>query len=163
MPVAWLVCGYRRQTGGRPTIRRVPAFDGYMEQIQADGGNAAWTEILGQRCIAKIRAATGTLAAIAAEPDVTRIPAAALDSPLSSLTTQQRAALRQLAIDCGYTTADWAAAFPNGISGVTLREVLIFLARRRRRVRYDEATDTILDDGPDEPVTPVGVVDLTVS
>lgn len=147
--VAWFVAPYKRA----PTTTRIVrycAMDDFTAQILADGG--VWREIegLGNRCFVKVRASAATISTINAAPGFTKIPLSRLDDPVSSLTTNQRNALRQLLLDGGYTLADLNAAIPN-FNPATLRDVLRFAVSRRNQPRYDQATDTIVLDGPNQP------------
>lgn len=138
-------------------------MDAFTPQILADGGSWAESEVLGQRAVVKARASAQTLTAIAQAAGFTRIPVAALDDPLASLTTGQKTALRQLVLDMGYTAAEIRGALGDDLGQRTLGELLRFVASRRRKVRYDAQSDTIVDDGPE--VTPVSIdsVDRMVS
>lgn len=163
MPVAWFVTTYKRRDRPWGQVGRYCAMDDYTVLIDADGGTWREVEILGQRAIVKVRASAATLQTINADPGIRGVPASMLDDPLSSLTNAQRNALRQLALDCGYTASDFTGAFPDGLGSVTLGQFLRFLARRRRKVRYDRPTDQILDDGPDQPTGSVDDVDADVT
>jgi len=63
----------------------------------------------------------------------------------------------------GYSIAELAAAFPNDLGTYTLRDLLAFAARRRLRPRYDFNTDTIICDGPVQPVRSIDSVDAAVA
>jgi hypothetical protein len=117
----------------------------FAGQIKADGGKWGYVEVLGNKCLIKISASAGLLTTIAGTYQ--RIPASRLDDPLSSLSTAQRNGLRQIILDAGYTTAEVNARFPN-LANNTLGDALRFLASRRLKPRYDQATDTIILDGP---------------
>lgn len=136
-------------------------MDDFTAQVLADGG--AWTEaeVLGDCAIVKVRASAATLTAIAGAQGIQRIPLTRLDDPLSSLTNAQRNAIRNRIIAMGYTTAELNAAFPN-LAQATLGQVLRFAASRRLRPRYDQATDTIVCDGQQDPVRSVDSVDAEV-
>jgi hypothetical protein len=156
VPIGWFLAPYRRLVGARiPT--RYCAMDDFTDQV------VGWseTEVLGQHAVVKVDATAAVLTAIAGASGFQRIPVARLDDPLSSLTTQQRNAIRTKIISLGYTAEELDAAFPD-IRDFTLRQVLLFVCRRRRKVRYDQVTDTIIDDGPDQPVRPLADVDAAV-
>jgi hypothetical protein len=137
---------------------RYCAMDDFTQQ------GVAWseTEVLGQHAICKVNATGAMLTSIAAANGFQRIPVARLDDPLSSLTNQQKTAIRNRVIALGYTIAEIDAELPGDLGQYTLRQLLRFIARRRRKVRYDQVTDTIIDDGPDQPVRPVEDVDGAV-
>jgi hypothetical protein len=154
--VGWFLAPYRRLVGPRiPT--RYCAMDDFTPQV------VGWseTEVLGQHAVVKVDAAPAVLQEIAGTEGFQRIPVARLDDPLSSLTVNQRNAIRTKIISLGYTAEELDAAFPD-IRDFALRQVLLFVCRRRRKVRYDQATDTIIDDGPDQPVRPLADVDAAV-
>ncbi len=146
--MAWFLCPYKRRISSR--VIRYCAMDDFTVQIEADGGRWSEIEILDPgmgRCLVKVvGAAPATLTAINAAAGFVRIPADAIDSPLSSLSGAQRTAIRNQILACGYTTAEVNARFPN-LANNTLGEALRFLATRRRKNRYDSGTDTIICDG----------------
>jgi hypothetical protein len=157
MPIAWFIAPYKRLPGqSRPT--RYCAMDDFTQQV------AGWseTEVLGQHAIVKVNATNAVLTTIAGTAGFQRIPVARLDDPLSSLSVAQRNAIRNKVTSLGYTLAELDAAFPGDIRNFTLRQLLTFIARRRRKVRYDAQSDTIIDDGPDQPVRPLADVDAAV-
>jgi hypothetical protein len=163
MPVAWFICPYKRRIGA-PGPTRYCAMDDFTSQIVADGGDWSETEILGDAAIVKARASVGTLTIIAGTAGFQYIPLAILTSPLSSLTAGQRAAIVAKAQELGYSLAEIQARFPGAdLSTFTLGDVLRFLATRRLRPRYDVGTDTIICDGPSDPVRPVSDVDAAVA
>lgn len=163
MAVAWLIAPYVRRitASGRP-IRYV-VVDDLTATIRADGGDWSETEVLGQAAIVKVRASPATLALVAALPGVDRIPVDRLDDPLSTLTGPQKTAIRNRVLALGYTLTEIQDRFPNDLGTYTLRQLLTFVASRRRKVRHDQATDAIIDDGPEQPVRPIDSVDLAVA
>lgn len=162
MPVAWFVAPYERrdQVLGVEKVRRgrYNVMDDYTQLIAADEG--AWKEIemLGQRAVVKVRASANTLQTINADPRIRGIQSNRLDDPLSTLSAAERAGLRQIALDAGYNSGEWGAAFPV-LGDATLRQVLKFFVSRRRKVRYDPDTDQIVDDGPVQPTGSIDVLD----
>lgn len=159
--MAWFFVPYKRRTvAGR--IGRYCAADDVTTAILADGGAWSEAEILGQYAIVKVRASASTLTQLNGLPNVRRLPVDRLDDPLSSLTNAQRTNLRDFAVSLGYTLAEFNARFPGGIATVTLRELLKFMATRRRLVRYDQPTDTFVDDGPIQPVSDLDEIDVKV-
>lgn len=157
MPVAWFIVPYKRRPHPRDVIRYC-AMDDFTSQV------TSWseTEVLGQNAIVKVNASNAVLSSISGTAGFQRIPVARLDDPLSSLSVAQRNAIRNKITSLGYTVAELDAAFPGDIRNFTLRQLLQFIASRRRKVRYDTATDTIVDDGVDAPVRPVDDVDAAV-
>lgn len=164
MPVGWFLAPYKRGSSPIPgRVIRYCSVDDLTAAISADGGYWSETEVLGQAAVVKVRASTATLALVAALPGVSRIPVARLDDPLSTLTAQQKTAIRNSVLALGYTMAELRDRFPNDLGTYTLRQLLVFIASRRRKVRYDQATDAIIDDGPDVAVRSVNDVDAAVS
>jgi hypothetical protein len=157
VPIGWFIAPYRRRPDPDRIIRECA-----MNDFTALVVGWSETEVLGQHAIVKVNATNAVLTSIAGTTGVQRIPVAQLDSPLSSLSNAQRNAIRNKIISLGYTVAELDAAFPGDIRNFTLRQLLTFVARRRRKVRYDEATDAIVDDGPDQPVRPLEDVDGAV-
>jgi hypothetical protein len=133
----------------------------FTPQIHADGGAWRAIEVLGNRCLAKVRASASTLSTINAAPGFVRVPLTRLDDPLSSLSPAQRTAIRNILTDAGYTMAEINARFPN-LADHTLGDALRFLASRRLKPRYDAATDTIILDGPPSPTSDLGRLDQEV-
>lgn len=160
MPTAWFICPMERVPHPLRVTRRC-AMDSFTSAIRADGGSWAETEVLGQRAVVKVNASAATLTTIAGTAGFTRVPSARLDDPLSSLSNGQRNAIRNLILELGYTPAEVAARFPN-LSAATVGDVLRFMASRRRKVRHDAATDSIVDDGDVVTPTPVDHVDRMV-
>ena len=161
MAVGWFIAPYVRRPHPDRVIRYC-VIDDLTAAIAASGGAWAEVEVLGQHAIVKVRASNAVLTQVAGLTGVQRIPVARLDDQLSSLTNAQKNAIRNKVTALGYTLAELRERFPNDLGTYTLRELLLFVARRRRKVRYDEASDTIVDDGADQPVTPISVADETV-
>lgn len=160
MPVAWFFAPYQKRPG-RPI--RECAMNDFTAQITADGGAWSESEVLGDQAIVKVNAATATIQAIAADARFDRIPAALrlLNDPLSSLSAAQRTAIRNKILSLGYTQAEIDQRLPD-LSVVTLGDVLRFVCRRRKKARYDEATDTIVLDGPEQVCRTPESVDAAV-
>ena len=173
MALAWFICPYKRMTrttGDPPvTVNVVPptrycAMDDFTALIRADGGDWHETEILGSHALVKVRADAATLTTIDAAVGFVRLPNHVdLNDTLGDLTAGQRSALHAKALALGYSQAEIDAALPPNWSAVTLRQVLRFLATRRLKPRYDEQTDTIVLDGPEQPVRTVESVSDAVT
>lgn len=158
MPIGWFLVPYKRLVDPSRIVRYC-AMNDFTPQV------TSWseTEVLGQHAIVKVNATNSVLTTIAGTSGFKRIPVSLLDDPLSSLSVAQRNAIRTKILSLGYTAAELDAEFPGDIRNFTLRQLLQFVARRRRKVRYDSGTDSIIDDGPDQPVRPVAEVDAAVS
>lgn len=154
----WFLVPYLRRTS-MPRPERYCAMDDFSSAIKADGGEWTETEVLGNHAIVKVRASAATLQTINAAQGFTRLPKDRLDDALSDLTQQQRTALRDRIEALGYARAEWQAALGTDLGAVTLRQVLVFVASRRLKPRYDAGTDTIVLDGPVQACRPVADVD----
>jgi hypothetical protein len=137
-------------------------MDDYTAQIYELGGRWSETEVLGNRAIVKVRAGAGVLNALAAEPGIRRLPKDRLGDSLADLPTGVKRALRDELVDMGYTPAEIQARFGSDLGVHTLRDVLRFMASRRRKPRYDRATDAIFVDGEVQVCRPVDDVDAEV-
>jgi hypothetical protein len=135
-------------------------MDDYTAQIFGDGGNWTETEILGNMAIVKVRASTTILQSLNAV--FKRLPKDALSTSLADLSNAQKTALRNEILDQGYSLTELQARFGNDLGQYTLRDVLRFMASRRRKPRYDAETDTIILDGPDQPCRDIDNVDAGV-
>jgi hypothetical protein len=162
MPVGWFLVPYKRRPDVFRVVRYV-AIDDLTPAIIADGGVWSEVEVLGQHAIVKVRAASGTLQDVANLAGVQRIPVARLDDSLSSLTNQQKTAIRNKVTSLGYSIAELQDRFPNDLGSYTLRELLLFIASRRRKVRYDVQADAIIEDGDVQPVRPLDDADSDVA
>lgn len=159
MPLAWFVAPYKRRNPGATPPERYCAMGDFTAQIRADGGAWDETEILGNAALVKVRAAAVTLTAINQAAGFLRIPNhVELSDTLGDLTAGQRQAITDEALLLGYSQAEINAALPANWQAVTLRQVLRFFATRRLRPRFDQPTDTIVCDGPVQPVKDVDLV-----
>lgn len=161
MPTAWYVVQYRRDAReGAPGPSRYCEMDDYSEQIYSGGGQWSETEVLGGYALVKVRASQAILDALASL--FRRLPVDKLDDPLSSLSPQVKATLRDWILDMGYEIEEIRNRFGDDLGQYTLRDVMKFMARRRLKPRYDVPTDEIVLDGPVQPVKPVETVDAEV-
>lgn len=161
MPAAWFLCQYKRGPSN-PLPSRYCAMQDFTAQIVADGGKWAETEVLGNWAIVKVAALQATLDTIAAARGFRRLSKAALNLSLSDLNAGQKATLLSWVTDMGYTVAEVRQALGNDLGLLTLGDVLRFCTRRRLKPRYDEATDTIILDGPEQACKTVDSVDAEV-
>ncbi len=155
MAIAWFLCPYIHTDGHRAGSLRYCAMDDFTSQIHAAGGWWAETEILGDRAIVKVRASLAVLTTIAGTLGFRRLPKDRLDDSLADLPQNIKTKLRDEVLDAGYTVAQFNARFPDGLSSVTLRDLLRFLATRRLKPRYDATTESVILDGPVQVVRPV--------
>jgi len=163
MALAWFICPYKRRNPGETPPERYCSMDDFTSVIVADGGGWAETEILGDAALVKVRAASATLTTINQTPGFLRIPKhTSLSDTLGDLTAGERNAILNELLSLGYPQSEIDAALPANWQTVTLGQVLRFAARRRLRPRYDQGTDTIVVDGPVQPVRPVESVNEAV-
>lgn len=165
MPIGWFIVPYKRSTKPNMPIMRYPEIDDYTPDIEAAGGKWSETEVLGNRCIVKVRASTGVLNAIAAVDGFQRLPKNRLDDPLSDLSTAAQTKIKNALLDMGYPLSEIKEKFGNNVDLTlyTLRDVLKFATRRRLKPRYNEPTDEIICDGIVQPVKALEIVDLEVT
>jgi hypothetical protein len=162
MPTAWYIVPYKRRPAWPPT--RYPAIDDHTAQIRALAGEWTETEILGNRCIVKVRAPAAALEQLATLPNYKRLPKDRLDDPLADLPPAALTALRDEILDQGYTLAEIQARFPDAnLANTTLGDVLRFMATRRRKPRWDPDVEEIVLDGPVQTSRPVDEVDRVIS
>ena len=159
--IAWFICKYRRRIGApRPT--RYCSMNDYTTQIRADGGAWTETEVLGNHAIVKVLANTDTLQTIANDPDFIRLPKDRLDDSLSDLGTTAKNTIRNKILELGYSLSEIQERFGNDIGDYTLKDVLLFVAKRRLKPRYDSNTDDIICDGIEQVVRPLNDVDKEI-
>lgn len=166
MPVAWFICKYKRRTVPPNSwwkLHRYCAMDDFTSQINADGGAWSETEILNGYAIVKVRASDTTLDTIAGTTGFQRLPKRLLTASLSDLTSTQKNAIRNKLEEIGYPLSEIRASLGNDLGNKTLADVLKFAAKRRLLHRLDEATDTVIYDGIEQPVKPVDAVDKAVT
>lgn len=164
MAVGWFIAPYRIKDGFGTKVRYC-ALDDYTALVNADGGGWDEAECLGPDAgwaVVKVNASAGTLATIAADVDILRIPVAQLDTSLSSLTAGQKTAITNRLQTLGYTLPELQARFPNPLGTYTLRDVLVFTLSRRRAARFDTNQQTIICDGAVMSCTPVDQLDQEV-
>jgi hypothetical protein len=65
-------------------------------------------------------------------------------------------------LDMGYTQLEIQSTLPNPILSYTIRDVLNCMATRRLSPRYDQASDTIICDGIEQPVSSLDSIDGVV-
>jgi hypothetical protein len=161
MAVAWYICPYKRHDNGG-LKGRICSMNDFTTQIRNDGGDWASSECLGSVAVVKVKASAATLTEINAASGFVRLPKDLLDDSLSSLSTEQKNAIKNKLKDMGYSVSELVKRFPNDIGTYTLRDVLVFAAKRRLKPRYDSASDTIICDGAEQPTRSIANVDEAV-
>ena len=164
MAVAWFLVPYKERS--HPVLRpfRYCAMDDFTPQIVGvDGGDWSESEVLGNHAVVKVRATDATLSSLETAPGFLRLPGASLAAPLSGLNVPQKKALKDKLVLLGYSGAEIDAAFPNDLGSYTVADVLRFAATRRRKPRWDDASQTIKVDGAVQRCRDIGDVDRAVS
>jgi hypothetical protein len=144
MAISWYVCRYGKKLV-RGIVGRYCLMDDFTPQIFTAGGTWSEIEVLGGYYLVKVRAPDVVLDLIAATPGFARISLTRLDDSLTALTQVQRNALVNLATNMGYTTDEIAAL--GNLRTRTLRQILQFMAGRRRIARYDAFAEDFAFDG----------------
>lgn len=160
----WFLCPYKLEAVPfSAQVLRYCAMNDFSEQIHADGGSWTETEVLGNHAIVKVKASPTTLQTIANAAGFTRLPKNLLNSPLSNLTNAQKIALRDKIESLGYPRVEWQADLGTDLGAKTLRDVLRFIAKRRRKPRFDTETNSIVLDGPIQSCRSIDSVDTAVA
>lgn len=155
--IGWAVAQYKMNPA-KPT-QRYCVIEDYAAQIIADAGAYRYVECLGNSAVVKVRASAATLQAIAQDPIVTRFAGVNnLGDSLAALTDPQWAAYRTKALSLGYPAAEWDAAFPLAKDNYLLRDVVVFMLRRRITPRWDTGTSAVVLDGAVAATEPVDAV-----
>jgi hypothetical protein len=145
MLVGWYIVPYKRR-GATLTPTRYPAIDDYTAEIHAADGQWAETEVLGNRCLVKVRAPASVLNKL--DSVYKRLPKDRLDDPLADLSQGVKDAIMAELLDMGYSLAELRGRFGDDLGTYTLRHVLRFMASRRRSARWDREANEIVLDGP---------------
>lgn len=165
MATAWFITVYKQAT---PSPRylypaRYCAIDDYSDEINALGGFWSDTEVLGNYALVKVRASAAGLTQLANRPNFFRLPVDRLDDSLGSLSQQTLLNIRDRIVSMGYTLEEIQAALPADWRSITLRQLLRFVASRRRKPRYDVQQGMFFLDGEVQVCKSVEAVDAEVS
>lgn len=160
MPIGWYIVPFRKDSAypGPFLASQDLAIVDHEVAILASGGALAWVRILGQRAIVKVRASAGVLTTL--NGAYKRLPKNAFNDSLADLSGPVKTALKDEALDQGYTLAEIQARFPGDLGDYTLAQVLRFYATRRRKPRYDEGSGTIIEDGEIVIIPPEAIDEL---
>lgn len=168
MAYAWFICPYNTRTSpitGR--IMRYCMMDDFTSQIVADNGWWSETEVLGNAALVKVRAGDALLNTIASTTGIVRVlDRWVLTETLSGLTQIQYNFMRNKLLDMGYTDGEIDSTMGSGRLAwqqKTFGDLLSMVAKKRLKPRYDPGSNTIIIDGPEQPVKPVSVVDGEVT
>jgi hypothetical protein len=155
MPTSWVLAPYKRKAEARvPT--RYCAMDDFSAQIQADGGEWAESEFLGDQALVRVRAEQATLDQIAGTPGFAELPRRwqRLADDLSTMTNGERNQIQSHLLAAGYAQAEIDAAMGSTLAewqAKSLNDLLTLITSRRLKPRYEQATDSIVLDGPEQP------------
>jgi len=163
LALGWFVCPYVRRNPGKTPPERYPSMDDFTALIRADGGDWDETEILGDSALVKVRASQATLNTISGAAGVFTIPQKWIDmqDSLVSMTAGERNQLSNAVLSLGYTQAELDGAMGSTLAlwrTHVLADLLNMAATRRLKPQYDSGTDTIIVDGPVQPVKAVYLV-----
>jgi hypothetical protein len=154
--IGWYIVPYKRRLDQALPVR-CPAINDYTAEICGAGGSWAETEVLGDRCLVKVRASAEVLAML--DGVYKRLPKERLDDALSDLSTAAKQKLKNEILGMGYSVGEVQAAFPGDLGDYCLGDVLHFMASRRLKPRYDAGAGEIILDGAVQVCRPVESVD----
>lgn len=157
MALGWYIGPYKRRNPGETPPERYPAIDDFTAQIRADGGDWDETEILGDAWLAKVNASTATLNTLDGQAGWLPIPKRFLNlfDGLTDLQVGERNQIENTLRFLGYSQAEIDAAMGNSVTlwrQKPLETLLQLFCTRRLKPRYDQPSDTIVCDGPEQPV-----------
>lgn len=165
MAYAWFLTVYKispRKMWGRPV--RYCAMDDFTPKIYAEKGSWSETEVLGNYAVVKVSASAPLLAEIATDNKYFyQFPVIALDDFLDVMNAQDIIDLQTRIVAMGYTDEEMTGNLGTRWNTLTLRQVLTFIANRRRKPRYDPVQDKIILDGDVVVCKPIEKVDSEVT
>lgn len=159
--IGWFIIPYATRTIGGVLVRYCK-IDDFTSQIVAAGGHWSESEVLGDCAIVKVRAPQAGIDQLDAQPGFIRIPIERLDDPLSSLSAAKKTQIRNKLEEMGYSTAEIQADLGSDLGTKTLRQLLVFITKRRIRPRFDTTLQQIVFDGQVEACKSVDQLDSEV-
>ena len=166
MAIAWFIASYKRRDTGLGHPGRYCAMDDFTQTILAGGGVWSETEVLGDQALVKVLATDSTLTTIAGTTGFYRVTNRwLLSDSLADLTAVQRNAIQTRILAMGYTQAEIDAVMGDTLAlwrQKTFATLLGLIATRRRKPRYDSASDAIILDGNVQVCRSVESVDAEV-
>lgn len=168
MALAWYVVPYKRRNPGETPPERYCAMDDFTVQIIADGGTWDETEILGDAALVKVRAGPETMNTLNGQAGWLAIPKRFynLEDGLTDLLNGEKNQIENVLRALGYSQAEIDAEMGGTLAlwrQKPLETLLNLFAKRRLKPRYDQPTDTVVCDGPEQPVKPVAKVAAEVT
>ena len=145
--IGWFIVPYS-QTPTATGVVRYCKVDDFTPQIRSAGGAWSESEVLGDCAVVKVRAPQSGIDQLNAQPGFILIPVERLDDPLSSLSAQKKTQIRTKLEEMGYSVAEIQADLGSDLGTKTLRQLLVFMTKRRIRPRYDSGLDDVVFDGP---------------
>jgi hypothetical protein len=163
MALGWFVCPYSRRNPGEVPAKRYCSVDDFTALVRADGGDWDETEILGDVALVKVRASQATLDLISNAPGVFTIPQKWINmqDDLSSMTAGERNQISNAVLSLGYSQAELDLAMGSSLAQWqthVLEDLLVMASARRLKPRYDQPSDSVVCDGPVQPVKDVHLV-----
>lgn len=160
--IGWFIVPYARRASSIGYVRYCK-IDDFTSQIVASGGHWSESEVLGNCAIVKVRAPQAGIDQLDAQPGFIKIPVQLLGDSLSSLSSTKKTQIRNKLEEMGYTPAEIQADLGTDLGTKTLRQLLIFITKRRIRPRFDSVLDDIVFDGPVESCKTVDQLNGEVS
>lgn len=145
MSIAWYIVPRVKETRpDQPQPARLCEIALYTRQILDAGGKVSCIEVLGNRDIVKVIAPDAILAIL--DGKYKRLPKDRLDDSLSDLPVTTKAALKDEILDMGYSIEELREKFSSDLQ-CTLRDILSFMATRKRQFRRIPETGDYVCDG----------------
>lgn len=168
MPLGWYVCPYKRRNPGETPAERYCAIADFTAAIRADGGNWDETEILGDSALVKVRASAATLNVLDGQAGWLAVPKRFLnlEDGLGDLLNGEKNQIENALRFLGYSQAEIDATMGSSLALWRQKQfetLLRLFASRRLRPRYDQPTDAVVCDGPEQPVKDVEWVAAAVA
>lgn len=164
MATAWFICKMRkieRPFHWKKVAVQVAMVD-HDTAIVSTGGDWGEVEVLGGYALVKVRASNTVLNVISNTAGFFRLPVDRLDDSLGNVNVQTLRNLRDRFIAMGYTDEEIDNALPNNWRLITLRQLLRFVASRRRKWRHDAVSDEVIWDGEIAACKDIEIVDVEI-
>lgn len=139
MAYGWFICPMQTVDGGPPfPLRLRCAMDDFTPQINAEGGKWAYTDVLGNVALVKVRASDTLLTTIGGTQGFIRITNKfVLSDTLADLTAVQRNAIQNRLLVMGYTQTEINAAMGSTLAQWqthTFLDLLNLIAAKRFKI-----------------------------
>lgn len=161
MPTGWFAAPFVTH----PTRQRArrSLFHEYEATVQADKGQWAETEILGNYALVKVQGSQGLLTFLRADSRLVALPTLTLDDTLNTLPRVRFQALLEWLYGLGYTTRETQKAIGTDPARITFQHFLRFCTTRRLAPRWDETQQRIVLDGDPQPCRSITDLNKTIT